>query len=161
VALDDSIGYLVRYAHRAFVKALAGELAPYGITTAEWTVFRVLWEKDGCSQVELARRMRIEKASLTSVLNAMERRGLLVRRRNGEDRRCTVLTLTQKGRRQRNELLSCATRINRRATTGLSRTQIATLRDLLVCATANLETTKKKIAPRPNESHLTRELDST
>jgi MarR family transcriptional regulator, organic hydroperoxide resistance regulator len=149
VASDDSIGYLVRYAHRAFVKALAGELAPYGITTAEWAVFRVLWEKDGCNQVELARRMRIEKASLTSVLNAMERRSLLMRRRNGDDKRCTVLTLTLKGRRQRNELLSCATRINRRATMGLSRTQIATLRNLLVCATANLETTKEKNRSTP------------
>jgi DNA-binding MarR family transcriptional regulator len=139
MASDDSIGYLIRYAHRAFVKALASELAPHDITTAEWAVFRVLWEQDGHSQVELARQMRIEKASLTNVLKAMERRGFLARKRDRNDRRCAVLTLTAKGRRQRPKLLTCATRINRKATKGLGRTQLNELRSLLVYATANLE----------------------
>ena len=87
---ERSIGYLVRYAHRAFVKALASELAPHGVSPAEWAVFRVLWKNDGYSQVELARRMRIEKASLTDVLLGMERRGLLKRARDGKDKRRVV-----------------------------------------------------------------------
>jgi MarR family transcriptional regulator, organic hydroperoxide resistance regulator len=136
---DTSIGYLIRYAHRAFVKALASELAPYGISTAEWAVFRVLWEDDGYSQVELARRMRIEKASLTSVLRGMERRGLLKRIRDDDDRRRAILSLTVKGRGMREKLSVCAARINRRATNGFSGKDSAALRKLLARSIANLE----------------------
>lgn len=136
---DRSIGYLVRYAHRAFVKALAQELAPHSITTAEWAVFRALWKEDGYSQVELARRMRIEKASLTGVLAAMERRELLHRGRDVNDRRCAMLKLTPKGRKLRPQLQACAERVNRRAILGLSKTESSALRDLLVHTTRNLE----------------------
>src|ERR1700694_1905313 len=74
-----SVGYLARYAHRAFVKALADELAPHGLLTAQWSVLRILWDIEGLTQVELAERMRVEKASLTGVLEGMERRGLILR----------------------------------------------------------------------------------
>ena len=136
---ERSIGYLVRYAHRAFVKALASELAPHGVSPAEWAVFRVLWKNDGYSQVELARRMRIEKASLTEVLLGMERRGLLKRRRDGKDKRRVVLTLTAKGRAMRSTLGACATRVNRRATMGIDRESVSKLGNLLAQATENLE----------------------
>jgi DNA-binding MarR family transcriptional regulator len=139
MTFDQSLGYLIRYAHRAFVKALASELAPHGISAAEWAVFRVLWEKDGYSQVELARRMRIEKASLTGVLLGMERRGLLKRARDGKDKRRAVLTLTVKGYELRGTLVACATRVNRRAVLGFDRENVSMLRGLLAQTTANLE----------------------
>src|SRR5713226_834828 len=95
---SQSVGYLARYAHRAFAKALAGELTPHDILGAQWSVLRVLWEQEGLSQVDLAERMRVEKASLTSVLDAMERRKLIVRRRNSEDRREVNINLSAYGR---------------------------------------------------------------
>ena len=60
----QSLGYLSRYAHRAFVKALARELEPHGILTSQWAVLRILWGSSGLTQVELAELMRVEKASL-------------------------------------------------------------------------------------------------
>jgi DNA-binding MarR family transcriptional regulator len=145
MTFDRSIGYLVRYAHRAFVKALASELAPHSISPAEWAVFRVLWENDGHSQVELARRMRIEKASLTGVLRGMERRGLLKRARDDKDKRRAILTLTAKGRALRGSLVACATRVNRRATSGIDRESVSMLRNLLAQTTANLESEPLKL----------------
>jgi MarR family transcriptional regulator, organic hydroperoxide resistance regulator len=139
MASDSSIGYMVRYAHRAFVKALANELAPHGISTAEWAVLRVLWGHDGYSQAELARRMRIEKASLTGVLREMERRGLLKRVRSASDRRCAILSLTARGRGLQKKLPVCAARINRRATRGFGRKNATALRNLLARTIANLE----------------------
>ena len=64
----QSLGYKIRYAYRAFVKALAEELGPHRVTTGQWSALRVLWEEEGLSQVELAQRMMVEKASLTAVL---------------------------------------------------------------------------------------------
>jgi DNA-binding MarR family transcriptional regulator len=134
-----SVGYLARYAHRAFVKALADELEQHGILTAQWSVLRILWDIEGLTQVELAERMRVEKASLTGVLEGMERRGLILRERNAEDRRKINITLTAQGRRLKTKLLPHAAKINRKATRGMSETETGELRRLLAKLIQNLE----------------------
>src|SRR3979411_2119542 len=125
---SQSVGYLARYAHRAFSKALTGELAPHGILGGQWSVLRVLWEQEGLSQVDLAERMRVEKASLTSVLDAMERRKLITRRRNGDDRRKVNINLTSRGRSLKAQLLPYGVSINRKATRGMSVEEVDQLR---------------------------------
>jgi len=135
----QSLGYLARYAHRAFVKALERELAQHGILTAQWSVLRILWVTEGLTQVELAERMRVEKASLTGVLAGMERGGLILRTRNADDRRKINIRLTARGRRLKAELLPYAAMINRRATRGMSEAEIVLLRKLLATVTENLE----------------------
>jgi DNA-binding MarR family transcriptional regulator len=136
---DPSLGYLIRYAHRAFVKALAQTLEPHGITTGEWSALRVLWMQEGLTQVELATQMRVEKASLTGVLNGLEAKGLIARRRNRHDRRKINLRLTAAGRRLEAKLLACAHAINEKATRGLPATQVGEVRALLNAFIANLE----------------------
>jgi DNA-binding MarR family transcriptional regulator len=134
-----SIGYLTRYAHRAFVKALADELEPHGILSAQWSVLRILWDIEGLTQVELAERMRVEKASLTGVLEGMERRGLILRVRNEDDRRKINITLTAQGRRLKSQLLPHAIKINRKATRGMSGSETLELRRLLAKLIQNIE----------------------
>ena len=69
-AAEASLGYWLRDAHRAFVRALAQELAPHGILPAQWTVLRALWHRDGVTQVELAERIGGENlAELTRALS--------------------------------------------------------------------------------------------
>jgi DNA-binding MarR family transcriptional regulator len=135
----ESVGYLARYAHRAFVKALARELGPHAILTAQWSVLRVLWQSEGLTQVELADRMRMEKASLTAVLDGMARAGLIRRARNAKDRRKINITLTARGRALKDEILPYAGKINRRATRGMSADEIGQLRGLLARLIQNLE----------------------
>jgi DNA-binding MarR family transcriptional regulator len=134
-----SLGYLARYAHRAFVKALAGEIEPHGILAAQWSVLRILWDIEGLTQVELAERMRVEKASLTGVVEGMERRGLILRVRNEDDRRKINITLTAQGRRLKSQLLPHAAKINRKATRGMTDAETSQLRGLLAKLIQNLE----------------------
>lgn len=136
---EHSIGYLTRYASRAFVKSLAVDLERGGILSAEWSVLRVLWKGDGISQVELAQRMRVEKSSLTAVVNKMARKGLIRRTPDKVDRRKINITLTRKGRGLKAALLPFADKINARATRGMRRDEVAQLCALLVRAIANLD----------------------
>lgn len=134
----DGLGFLVRHVHRAFARVLAERLAPSGITPAQWTILRALWQEDGCSQVELAARVRVEKASLTHVLISLERRGLIVRERSEEDRRRWYVRLTDEGRALEPELLPHAAEIDAMATESLSPEQVATLKSLLAVLLKNL-----------------------
>ncbi len=134
----ESVGYLVRYAYRAFVKALAVELGPHDITTSQWSVLRVLWLEEGMSQVELAQRMMVEKASLTPVLESMAGNRLIVRSRNSDDRRKVNIFLTARGRQLRDMVLPSGGKINKKATRGMSAAEIDRLRDLLSRLITNL-----------------------
>jgi DNA-binding MarR family transcriptional regulator len=139
VDTKQSLGYRIRYTYRAFVKALADELGPHQVTTAQWAALRVLWEQEGLSQVELAHRMMVEKASLTPVLAAMAAGGLITRTRNVEDRRKINICLTAAGRRLRSKILPLVSRINSRATRGLSEAETRQLHLLLARIMVNLQ----------------------
>ena len=136
---EQSLGYQIRYAYRAFVKALADELGPYGVTTGQWSALRVLWQQEGLSQVELAQRMMVEKASLTAVLQALAEAGLITRTRNAEDRRKVNIFLTAAGRRLKSKILPLVGKINKRATRRLSATEVHQLRTLLARVMINLQ----------------------
>ncbi|MBX9841276.1 MAG: MarR family transcriptional regulator [Xanthobacteraceae bacterium] len=134
----SSLGYQIRYSYRAFVKALAAELNDTGITTSQWSALRVLWQEEGLSQVEIAQRMQVEKASLTSVLAAMEANKLIIREREDMDRRKSIIHLTPAGRELKRRLLPLGEKINARATRGISSSDVRRLNELLSLVTTNL-----------------------
>jgi DNA-binding MarR family transcriptional regulator len=136
---DRSLSFLVRQAHRAFVAALADRLLPHGVSVAEWAVLRRLWQEEGFTQVDLADRMRVRKASLTSVLASLERKGSLRRIRRGEDRRKYHLFLTKRGRDLKEELLPIGVAINRKAVAGIDPGDAGLAVHLLEKVIANLE----------------------
>src|ERR1700733_1647935 len=139
MSADQSLGYQIRYAYRIFVKALADELGPHRITTGQWSALRVLWQEEGLSQVELAQRMMVEKASLTAVLKAMASDGLITRVRNAADRRKVNIFLTAPGRRLRSKIMPLIGKINKRATRRLSAAEVRQLHMLLARVMINLQ----------------------
>jgi DNA-binding MarR family transcriptional regulator len=56
-------------------------------------------ENGGLTQVELSRMMLVNRANITSLVDRMERGGLVRRTAMPGDRRCNVVRLTDKGRR--------------------------------------------------------------
>lgn len=128
---DETLGRLIRSVHRAFVRALEAGLAGSGITGGEWSCLRVLWQGDGVTQVELARAMGVEKASLTPVLASLERKRLVRRVRNEQDRRKLNLHLSDGGWALREQLMPVAIAVNKRAERGLSRAELARTREVL------------------------------
>ena len=99
----------------------------------------MLWDTEGLSQVELAQRMMVEKASLTSVLQAMEKSGLILRTRNADDHRKVNIFLTAAGRRLKEKVLPLGAGINRRAARGRSAEEVRKLRILLARVMRNLQ----------------------
>jgi DNA-binding MarR family transcriptional regulator len=143
-ALDnESLGFLVRKAYRVFARSLNAKLAAHGIPNSNWSALRALWREDGCSQVELAERLQIEKPSLTPVLNSLQRKGLIALVRDGEDKRKTIVLLTPKGRNLKQTLLPIADIVNLEATAGLKQSDVSNLKCLLLAAIENLSKSAK------------------
>ena len=68
-----------------------------------WAGFRImfaLWVAGPLEPRAIAHLSAVTRASVSSVLNTLERDGLVERRRESADRRIVTVTLTSKGRRQ-------------------------------------------------------------
>lgn len=83
-------------------------IADTGIAPAQAFVLGELWMTEPLSQVELARRLDIGKATVGQTLNRLERGGLIERRRLATDRRVIMIHLTDKGWALREPLKTAA-----------------------------------------------------
>lgn len=68
-----------------------------GLTYPQYLVMLVLWETDRQSVGEIGRRLYLDSGTLTPLLKRMEANGLLARRRDVEDERRVLITLTEQG----------------------------------------------------------------
>ena len=151
----NSVGYLVREAHRAFLRALASRISRHHVSIGMWYFLRALWEQDGITQRELSRRVRMMEPTTAAALESMERAGLIRRKRNAKDRRKINIHLTERGRALRDVLIPCAIEVNRIALEGIPPDATAKLRDQLSLLTHNLDMDAIR-TPRatPEESSL-------
>ena len=92
---------LLRDADTAFNRYLTAQLATHGITFSQFQHLRNLWVENGLTQAELSRRIGIEMASSTAVLDSLEADKLITRVRNAADRRKINVFLTAAGARAR------------------------------------------------------------
>jgi DNA-binding MarR family transcriptional regulator len=153
---EQSVGHQVRWTHRALQRELEARIRPYGITLGMWAFLRVLWERDGLSQRELSERAGTTEPTTVTALHAMEKRGLVVRVQNTDDRRKSNIYLTQPARALRELLLPTAREVNRTATGTISRAEIEALKRILTKIRANLAAAgASRPAPTRGEKGLT------
>lgn len=139
--IEESLGYLVNYAARAFSRELSPRLAAHGARMGQWAVLMFLWAQDGQAQRELSRNVAIEDATMVRTLDRMERDDLVRRERNPRDRREIRVYLTEKGWGLRDTLVPEAIAGNRTASRGLSEDEQRQLLDLLRRVIGALEET--------------------
>ena len=67
------------------------------LTAEMMQVLRYLWAHDGVNQQEIANAVNKDKATLTSMIDNLVRRGLVERQEDSQDRRSKRIRLTAKG----------------------------------------------------------------
>ena len=99
-----SLGYRIKLLAQLFTRRFSEQLAPYEITPFHWVVLCCLWEEDGLPTSVLGSRLQQVGGTLTGVLDRMEKRGLVERKRDPNDRRVWRIWLTDAGRELRETL---------------------------------------------------------
>ncbi len=134
-----SPGYIVRDTHLAFAKALRARLQSYGMTPGQYFFLRALWIEEGLSQRELSRRVGTTEPTTASALRLLEKKGLVRRVRNRDDRRTINIFLTDRGRDLKDALLSHAIEINEAAAAGIPQADIDRALEVLRKIRQNLD----------------------
>ena len=96
----DMAGHLVRRLHQISLAVFAERMAADGfdLTPVQFSALATLDANPGIDQATLAGMIAYDKATLGSVIERLETRGLIVRGISPQDRRARVLQLTGNGR---------------------------------------------------------------
>ncbi|MGA7525388.1 MAG: MarR family transcriptional regulator [Acidobacteriaceae bacterium] len=130
---------LVRTADR-LSRGPAQLLREHDLSPAPYNVLRILrGAPDGLLCGEIAGRMVTREPDITRLLDRLEKRGLIGRCREDEDRRRVLVRITPAGLALLSQLDPAVQHLHRRQLGHLTRKQLQTLSELLAVARGKLE----------------------
>jgi MarR family transcriptional regulator, transcriptional regulator for hemolysin len=135
---ERPIGLHLAQAQKAVARAFNDALAEAGGSVPVWLVLLSAAHGRPGSQLDLARAVGIEGPTLTRHLDRLEESGLVVRKRDPDDRRAIRVELTEAGERLFGDLRQAAIAFDRRLTAGFEEGQLDELRALLDRLAANV-----------------------
>ncbi len=129
--LDRYLPYLLNRAGARIATAFNEEIRPLGATLQTWRVLAALHERDGRRMGDLSETTSIEVSTLTRLVDNMEKKGLVARRRDAADARAVTLHATPAGRRMTRIILPIAERYEKVALLGFSEAEAWALKTAL------------------------------
>jgi MarR family 2-MHQ and catechol resistance regulon transcriptional repressor len=85
-------------AHRALSRHAMQSIEPSGLGFSDFAVLEVLLNKGPQKVNDIGRRVDLTSGSITTAIDRLEKRGLVVRGLDDEDRRSRIVRLTPAGR---------------------------------------------------------------
>jgi DNA-binding MarR family transcriptional regulator len=90
-------GFVLRLTQLAIFGDFITACRRFDIRPAQYSVLTVIENNPGINQTELSSALAIKRANLVGMINDLERRGLVQRRRAARDRRAFGMFLTDRG----------------------------------------------------------------
>ncbi len=128
--LDDQIGFLLRKAYQRN-STLFLSMVPGNLTTTQFSVMNRLAEDGPMSQNHLGRSVAMDGATTKGVVDRLIARGLLQTRRDPQDRRRHLVSLTPEGVAVIDEAVEAAIRVTEETLAPLREKERETLLRLL------------------------------
>lgn len=130
-SVDSEITWLL---HRAAqrMRGVTGEQAEgHGIQLRDYIVLSALDKTPHLTQVELAKSLGLDKTTLMTQLDGLERRGLVVRRSDPHDRRTRIPEITKAGNALRAQVASACDSAEKAALGSFGPEQVQVFRRML------------------------------
>jgi DNA-binding MarR family transcriptional regulator len=136
---EPGVAYAVARLHQRVFASITERVAPSGLTTLQFTTLSVL-SRHGAplSTSQLARRAFMTPQSMSEVIHALERKGLIKRTPHPNHRRTLPATLTAKGRRVLAECEETVSEFEHSMLAGFSEKDRAAFLDMVKAAVRNL-----------------------
>jgi DNA-binding MarR family transcriptional regulator len=115
------------------MRGATGERAEkHGLQLRDYIVLSALDKTPNLTQSELGKALGLDKTTLMSQLDRLERMGLVVRHNDPRDRRARIPESTEAGRSLRAEVANACASVEAAALNGFGHNQVQILRRMLV-----------------------------
>lgn len=131
VALTERLSFLLKHASALLEGAIEPELGRLGMTGREFAVLTLVDSEGPASQQRLARRISVDRTTMVALIDSLEGKRLVRRRRDPSDRRAYLVEATSLGEKTLRQALKAVRRAEDRAIGSLAGTEAATLKRVL------------------------------
>jgi DNA-binding MarR family transcriptional regulator len=114
VSYQDVILFILSKANQRVYATFKSQLQPYGMTPMQALVLHALYEEEGLSAGELGKRLALDSATLSGVLERMAEAGWIVKNATKTDRRVLNIQLTEKSNQFRDEFIQDTEKVNQK-----------------------------------------------
>ena len=129
--VESEITWLLHRAAQRMHTATGEQAEKYGLQLREYIVLSALHKRPGLTQGELGRALGLDKTTLMSQLDRLERRDLVVRRSDPRDRRVRFPEITEQGEAVRERVAEAAAGVEAAALSSLTADQVRAFRRVL------------------------------
>lgn len=106
-ALDSIVGFHIRLAHGAVYRHFNETFADLGLTQKQVSILWLVSDQPQIAQIELGSRLQMDRATTMTIVNRLEERGYLQRKRSPSDGRKQALSLTRAGEKVLDQAKHC------------------------------------------------------
>jgi len=105
LAPRQSVGRLIKQVDASLIRRIDQRMQPLELTAMQWEPMLLVHFGKADTVAALARESHVNCGAMTRMLDRLEEKQLLRRRRSDEDRRVVHLELTEKGRKVADEIM--------------------------------------------------------
>jgi len=131
---EDRLIYLVSMAQNRLQGLLRSALAAEGVrvTPAQSGILFLLKQKDGRTMTELGRAIAIDNATITGLVDRLERDGFVRRNKSARDRRALNVSITPEGVAEADRAKAIVKRVNESIKAGFSAGEVEAFKKILL-----------------------------
>jgi DNA-binding MarR family transcriptional regulator len=129
--LEDLLGFRLRRSSARLSRGLSERLVNKGVRPGGFASLALIAANPGICQTDLARDIGSDKASVVSIIDELEGKGLAVRERSVTDRRRHALHITPAGKKMLREMTALARQTEAPMHEIMSETERAVFSELL------------------------------
>jgi len=130
-AIQESVGYLIRKVLISFDRRIDARMQAYDLTAMQWKPLLMIKHGIADTAATIARESDTDTGAVTRMVDRLEAKGLLERRRSDEDRRVMHLDLTEAGEQITERIPYCLSQVLNEHLSDFSPEEFAQLKSLL------------------------------
>ena len=128
-----------RKADRSFRRAIEKKVACTGVYRSQHQMLMNLGKNPDCSQMELAQKLDITPAAVTTTIKKLEKEGYITRLVREEDNRVNQIGITEKGQEIITQSIRLFDEVERKALRDFTEEEVERLNDYVKRIRKNLE----------------------
>jgi len=128
---NESVGYLVTLASRRLLRNIETELKPFNLTANQWAPLLALANNQSNTVAGCARETGIDNGAMTRMLDRLEVKGFVSRKRSNNDRRVVNVALTSQGKKIVKDIPPVIGEVLNRQLRGFSEQEFKLIKNLL------------------------------
>lgn len=129
--IQNILGYLLNTSARFIKRKMDKNLEAFNLTTSQWAILKLLYNKGELTQAQIAYELRSDRATTGAVILNLHEKEYIHKVIDKNDRRSYIVSLTEKAKDIVVQIELVADNITKEALSGISEDDIKVLYEIL------------------------------